>query len=84
MNFMMSLQAKDCTKASFSVPSHGLFLVSVEYPSDYFQYEQVFILVKPLLICISGVLTFYFKKDLAGDCRYISLRPALKIKRLVL
>jgi tRNA pseudouridine38-40 synthase len=31
------IRAKDCTKASFSVPSHGLFLVSVEYPSGYFQ-----------------------------------------------
>jgi tRNA pseudouridine38-40 synthase len=31
------VKAKDCTKASFSVPSHGLFLVSVEYPSGYFQ-----------------------------------------------
>jgi tRNA pseudouridine38-40 synthase len=31
------IRAKDCTKASFSVPSHGLFLVAVEYPSAYFQ-----------------------------------------------
>jgi tRNA pseudouridine38-40 synthase len=30
------IQAKDCTKASFSVPSHGLFIVSVEYPAEYF------------------------------------------------
>ena len=30
------IRAKDCTKASFSVPSHGLFLVSVEYPANYF------------------------------------------------
>ena len=31
------IRAKDCTKASFSVPSHGLFLVAVEYPSGYFK-----------------------------------------------
>ncbi|MDP4264698.1 MAG: tRNA pseudouridine(38-40) synthase TruA [Bacteroidota bacterium] len=31
------IRARDCTKASFSVPSHGLFLVGVEYPSGYFQ-----------------------------------------------
>jgi tRNA pseudouridine38-40 synthase len=31
------IRAKDCTKASFSVPSHGLFLVAVEYPLGYFQ-----------------------------------------------
>jgi tRNA pseudouridine38-40 synthase len=31
------IQGKDCTKASFSVPSHGLFLVAVEYRSGYFQ-----------------------------------------------
>jgi len=30
------IQAKDCTKASFSVPAHGLFLISVDYPADYF------------------------------------------------
>lgn len=31
------IEAKDCTKASFSVPGHGLFLVSVEYPEGYFK-----------------------------------------------
>lgn len=31
------IKAKDCTKASFSVPAHGLFLISVEYPAGYFQ-----------------------------------------------
>lgn len=31
------IRAKDCTKASFSVPAHGLFLVGVEYPARYFQ-----------------------------------------------
>jgi tRNA pseudouridine38-40 synthase len=35
--FHAVIRAKDCTKASFSVPAHGLFLVSVQYPVDYFQ-----------------------------------------------
>ena len=26
------IEAKDCTKASFAVPAHGLFLMQVEYP----------------------------------------------------
>jgi tRNA pseudouridine38-40 synthase len=30
------IEAKDCTKASFAVPAHGLFLMSVEYPTGYF------------------------------------------------
>jgi tRNA pseudouridine38-40 synthase len=30
--FHAIIQAKDCTRASFSVPAHGLFLVGVEYP----------------------------------------------------
>jgi tRNA pseudouridine38-40 synthase len=34
--FLDIIEGKDCTKASFSVPPHGLFLVSVEYPADYF------------------------------------------------
>ena len=25
---------RDCTKASFAVPPHGLFLTSVEYPAE--------------------------------------------------
>lgn len=29
--FRQIIEAKDCTKASFAVPSHGLFLISVEY-----------------------------------------------------
>jgi len=29
--------AKDCTVADFSVPSHGLFLVDVQYPTGYFE-----------------------------------------------
>lgn len=28
------IEAKDCTKASFAVPAHGLFLMQVEYPKD--------------------------------------------------
>lgn len=31
------IQQKDCTRASFSVPPHGLFLISVEYPGKYFK-----------------------------------------------
>lgn len=30
--FRAIIEAKDCTKASFAVPAHGLFLVRVEYP----------------------------------------------------
>jgi tRNA pseudouridine38-40 synthase len=30
--FRAIIDAKDCTKASFAVPAHGLFLVSVQYP----------------------------------------------------
>ena len=29
--FRVIIQAKDCTKASFAVPAHGLFLMKVEY-----------------------------------------------------
>ncbi|HMT73891.1 MAG TPA: tRNA pseudouridine(38-40) synthase TruA [Chitinophagaceae bacterium] len=29
--FRQIIEAKDCTKASFAVPAHGLFLVSVQY-----------------------------------------------------
>ena len=29
------IMAKDCTLASFAVPSHGLFLKAVEYPANY-------------------------------------------------
>jgi tRNA pseudouridine38-40 synthase len=31
--FASIIEAKDCTKASFAVPPHGLFLTSVEYPA---------------------------------------------------
>jgi tRNA pseudouridine38-40 synthase len=30
------IEAKDCTRADFSVPGHGLFLQKVEYPEQYF------------------------------------------------
>jgi tRNA pseudouridine38-40 synthase len=30
------IAAKDCTKASFAVPGHGLFLTAVNYAEDYF------------------------------------------------
>jgi tRNA pseudouridine38-40 synthase len=30
--FVQIIEARDCTRASFAVPAHGLFLVKVEYP----------------------------------------------------
>jgi tRNA pseudouridine38-40 synthase len=30
------IEAKDCRRADFSVPGHGLFLQKVEYPENYF------------------------------------------------
>ena len=35
--FRAVIEKKDCTKASFAVPAHGLFLLSVGYPPDYFK-----------------------------------------------
>lgn len=32
--FRKIIEAKDCTKASFAAPAHGLFLVAVEYPDS--------------------------------------------------
>ena len=32
--FRTIIEAKDCTRASFAVPAHGLFLVSVTYPEE--------------------------------------------------
>jgi tRNA pseudouridine38-40 synthase len=32
--FSSVIEAKDCTKADFSMPSHGLFLCSVEFPLE--------------------------------------------------
>jgi tRNA pseudouridine38-40 synthase len=34
--FRAIIEARDCTKASFAVPPHGLFLMNVHYPGDYF------------------------------------------------
>lgn len=34
--FKQIIEAKDCAKADFTTPPHGLFLVSVYYPSDTF------------------------------------------------
>jgi tRNA pseudouridine38-40 synthase len=34
--FRAIIEAKDCTKASFAVPAHGLFLIRVNYPEEYF------------------------------------------------
>lgn len=31
------LSAKDSSKADFAVPAHGLFLIKVNYPDDYFE-----------------------------------------------
>lgn len=31
------LSSKDSAKADFAVPAHGLFLIKVNYPNDYFQ-----------------------------------------------
>ena len=36
-DFQDIITAKDCTKASFAVPSHGLFLSRVNYPHNYFK-----------------------------------------------
>ena len=35
--FRAILEARDCSRADFSVPGHGLFLVKVEYPEGYFE-----------------------------------------------
>ena len=33
-DFRHIIEAKDCTKASFAVPAHGLFLIKVNYDKD--------------------------------------------------
>jgi tRNA pseudouridine38-40 synthase len=33
--FRAVIEAKDCTRASFAVPAHGLFLVAVTYPTGW-------------------------------------------------
>ncbi len=35
--FKVIIESKDCTKASFAVPPHGLFLFSVDYPGKIIQ-----------------------------------------------
>lgn len=35
-DFKKIIEARDCTRADFSVPGHGLFLQKVEYPDNYF------------------------------------------------
>ena len=35
-DFRKIIEARDCTLASFAVPAHGLFLVKVEFPLNYF------------------------------------------------
>ncbi len=35
-DFRKIIEAKDCNKANFSTPAHGLFLVEVVYPDDAF------------------------------------------------
>ncbi|HTN06209.1 tRNA pseudouridine(38-40) synthase TruA [Agriterribacter sp.] len=39
-NFHAIITGRDCTKANFAVPGHGLFLVKVNYPSDYFMLQS--------------------------------------------
>lgn len=34
--FKIIIEQKDCTKANFAVPGHGLFLISANYPEGYF------------------------------------------------
>jgi tRNA pseudouridine38-40 synthase len=38
--FREIIEAKDCTRADFSVPGHGLFLRKVEYPAHYFSANE--------------------------------------------
>ena len=35
-DFRKIIEAKDCTKANFSTPAHGLFLIAVNYPEHAF------------------------------------------------
>ncbi len=37
--FRAIIEARDCTRASFAVPAHGLFLVAVNYPEGYWAAE---------------------------------------------
>jgi tRNA pseudouridine38-40 synthase len=35
--FREIILSRDCTRADFSAPAQGLFLISVEYPADFFK-----------------------------------------------
>jgi len=35
--FKKVIEERNCTKARFGAPSHGLFLVAVNYPNNYFR-----------------------------------------------
>jgi len=35
--FRNIIEAKDCTLADFAVPAHGLFLIKVDFPDNYFK-----------------------------------------------
>ena len=36
-SFQNIIESKDCTLANFAVPAHGLFLIQVAYPENYFK-----------------------------------------------
>lgn len=38
-DFREIIESRDCTKASFAVPPHGLFLEAVRYPQGYFEQD---------------------------------------------
>ncbi|MGC4036442.1 MAG: tRNA pseudouridine(38-40) synthase TruA [Chitinophagaceae bacterium] len=38
--FRNIIEARDCTKADFAVPAHGLFLMQVDYPDGYFNINE--------------------------------------------
>jgi tRNA pseudouridine38-40 synthase len=37
VDFRKVIELRDCTLASFAVPPHGLFLIDVSFPANYFQ-----------------------------------------------
>ena len=40
--FKNIIEEKNCAKASFAVPPHGLFLIRINYPENYFPKQQNF------------------------------------------
>ncbi len=36
-DFKNIIESKDCSLANFAVPGHGLFLIEVGYPENYFK-----------------------------------------------